>query len=86
MENTVSNRKHLGTLNYSKYQFDSGIKVFINENLRVRNELLAFNCRQLKRKKQVFPTFTKIVWYIQVPWKLKTFASYQYQHSSRHVS
>lgn len=76
------NRKQLGTLNYSKRHLDSGTKVFINENLIIRNELLAFNCRLLKRKKQVYVTFTIMVWYIQAKWKRKTTALYQYQHSS----
>ena len=53
------NRKRLETLNYRKHEFDIGKKAFINENLTIRNEQLAFNCRQLKRKKQVFATFTK---------------------------
>ena len=76
------NRKQLGTLNYSKRQWDSGTKVFINENLTIRNKLLAFNCRLLKRKKQVYATFTKMVWHIQAKWKHKTTALYQYQYSS----
>ena len=46
-------------LNYSKHQFGNSTKVFINENLTIKNEQLVFNCRQLKMKKQVFATFTK---------------------------
>ena len=53
------NWKCLEMLNYSKHQFGSSTKVFINENLTIRNEQPAFSCRQLKRKKQVFATFTK---------------------------
>ena len=46
-------------LNYSKHQFGNSTKVFINENLTIKNEQLVFNCRQLKMKKHVFATFTK---------------------------
>ena len=56
---TLLNRKCLETLNYSKHQFGSGKKVFKNENLTIRKEQLAFNCRHLKREKQVFATFAK---------------------------
>ena len=37
----------------------SGTRIFINENLTVKNEHLAFSCRQLKRRNYIFGTFTK---------------------------
>ena len=37
----------------------SGTRIFINENLIVKNEHLAFNCRQLKKRSHIFGTFTK---------------------------
>ena len=58
------NRKRLETLNYSKHQFGSGRNVFINENLTIRNEQLAFNCRQLKRKNRYLLRLLKMVWHI----------------------
>ena len=43
------NRKQLERIDLKKYQFVSGTKIFINENLTVKNEHLAFNCRLLKK-------------------------------------
>ena len=37
----------------------SGKRISINENLTVKNEHLAFNCRQLKDRNYIFGTFTK---------------------------
>ena len=42
-----------------KHQFVSGTRIFINENLSVKNKHLAFNCRQLKKRNYIFHTFTK---------------------------
>ena len=52
-------RKQLERINIKKHQFVNGTKIFINENLTVKNEHLAFNCRQLKKKNYIFSTFTK---------------------------
>lgn len=46
-------------LNYSKHQFGNSATAFINENLTIKNEQLAFDCRQLKMTIQVFAMFTK---------------------------
>ena len=43
------NRKQLERIDLKKHQFASGTKIFINENLTVKNEYLAFNCKQLKK-------------------------------------
>ena len=43
------NRKQLERINLKIHQFVRGTMVFVNENLTVKNELLAFNCRQLKK-------------------------------------
>ena len=37
----------------------SGTRIFINENLIVKNKHLAFNCRQFKKRSYIFGTFTK---------------------------
>ena len=37
----------------------SDTRIFINENLTVKNDHLAFNCRQLKKRNYIFGTFTK---------------------------
>ena len=44
------NRKQLERNNLKKHHLVSGTRIFINENLTVKNEHLAFNCRQLKKK------------------------------------
>ena len=61
IENTVS--KPYWIRNSWKYVITVSIhseryKSFITQNFTIRNEQLAFNFRQLERKKQVFPTFT----------------------------
>ena len=43
------NRKQLEKIDLKKHQSVSGTRIFINENLTVKNEHLAFNCRQLKK-------------------------------------
>ena len=43
------NWKHWRELIFKKHQFESDTKIFINEDLTVKNEHLAFNCRQLKK-------------------------------------
>ena len=53
------NRKHWRELILKKHQFESGTKIFINEDLTVKNEHLAFNCRQLKKRNYIFDTFRK---------------------------
>ena len=53
------NRKQLQRIDLKKHQFVTGTKIFINENLTVKNEHLAFNCRQLKKRNYIFSTFTK---------------------------
>ena len=53
------NRKQLEKIDLKKHQFVSGTRIFINENLMVKNEHLAFNCRQLKKRNYIFATFTK---------------------------
>ena len=44
------NRKQLERINLKKHHLVSGTRIFINENLTVKNEHLAFSCRQLKKK------------------------------------
>ena len=53
------NRKQLEKIDQRKHQFVSGTKIFITENLTAKNEHLAFNCRQLKKRNHIFCTFTK---------------------------
>ena len=55
------NRKQLEKTDLTKHQFVSGTRIFINENLIVKNEHLAFNCRQLK-KKELY------IWHIYKEW------------------
>ena len=43
------NRKQLERIGLKKHQLVSGTRVFINENLTIKNEHLDFNCRQLKK-------------------------------------
>ena len=43
------NRKQLERIDLRKHHLVSGTRIFINENLTVKNEHLAFNCRQLKK-------------------------------------
>ena len=43
------NRKQLERIGLKKHQFLSDTRIFITENLMVKNEPLAFNCRQLKK-------------------------------------
>ena len=44
------NRKQLERIDLKKHQFVRGTRIFINKNLTVKNEHLAFNCRQLKKE------------------------------------
>ena len=44
------NRKQLERIDLKKHQFVSGTRIFISENLTVKNKHLAFNCRQLKKE------------------------------------
>ena len=44
------NRKQLERIDLKKHQFVKGKNIFINEKQTVKNEHLAFNCRQLKKK------------------------------------
>ena len=53
------NRKQLERIDLRKHHLVSGTRIFINENLTVKNEHLAFNCRQLKKRSYIFSTFTK---------------------------
>ena len=53
------NRKQLERINLKKHHLVSGTRIFINENLTLKNEHLAFNCRQLKKKNYILGTFTK---------------------------
>ena len=43
------NRKQLERMIWKKHQLVGGSRIFINENLTVKNKHLAFNCRQLKK-------------------------------------
>ena len=43
------NKKQLERIDLKKHQFLSGKRIFINEHLMIKNEHLAFNCRQLKK-------------------------------------
>ena len=52
-------RKQLERIDLKKHKFLSGTRIFINENLKVKNEHLAFNCRQLKKRNYIFGIFTK---------------------------
>ena len=65
------NQKFLEALNYSKHQFYSSTKVFINKNLTIRNKQIAFNCRQLieKQTNRYLLCFLKMVWYISSTFK-----------------
>ena len=53
------NRKQLERIDLKKHHLVSVTRIFINENLTVKNEHLAFNCRQLKKGNYIFSTFTK---------------------------
>ena len=52
------NRRKLQNLDKEKHSFSQNTKVFINENLTVMNENIAFNCRKLKRSGLVRACFT----------------------------
>ena len=50
----------MGRIYLKKHQLKSGTKIFINENLTVKKEHLAFNYRQVKKKRNnIFGTFKK---------------------------
>ena len=53
------NRKQLERIDLRKHHLVSGTRIFINENLIVKNKHLAFNCRQFKKRSYIFGTFTK---------------------------
>ena len=55
----LRNRKQLERIDLKKHHLVSGTRIFINENLTIKNEHLAFNCRQLKKRNYIFGTFTK---------------------------
>ena len=52
------NRRKLQNLDKEKHSFSQNTKVFINENLTVMNENIAFNGRKLKRSGLVYACFT----------------------------
>ena len=52
------NRRKLQNLVKEKHSFSQNTKAFINENLTVMNEKIAFNCRKLKRSGLVHACFT----------------------------
>ena len=52
-------RKQLERIDLKKHKFVSDTRIFINENLKVKNEHLAFNCRSLKKRNYIFGIFTK---------------------------
>ena len=52
------NRGKLQNLDKEKHSFSQNTKVFINENLTVMNENIAFNGRKLKRSGLVHACFT----------------------------
>ena len=52
------NRRKLQNLDKEKHSFSQNTKVFINENLTVMNENIAFNGRKLKRSGLVHACFT----------------------------
>ena len=45
----LCNRKQLERIDLKKHHLVRGTRIFINENLTIKNEHLAFNCRQLKK-------------------------------------
>ena len=53
------NRKQLERIDLKKHHLVSSTRIFINENLTVKNDHLAFNCRQLKKRNYIFGSFTK---------------------------
>ena len=55
---TLLNRRKLENLDKEKHGFSQNIKVFINENLTLMNENIAFNGRKLKRSGLVHACFT----------------------------
>ena len=52
------NRRKLQNLDKEKHSFSQNTKVFINENLRVMNEDIAFNGKKLKQRGLVQACFT----------------------------
>ena len=52
------NRRKLENLDKEKHGFSQNIKVFINENLTLMNENIAFNGRKLKQSGLVHACFT----------------------------
>ena len=52
-------RKQPEKIDLKKHQFVSGTKIFLNENLTVKSEHLAFSCRQLNKRNNIFGRFTK---------------------------
>ena len=53
------NKKKLAKLNNEKHNFREGTKIFVNESLTPMNELIAFNCRKLKRKELIHSCYSK---------------------------
>ena len=53
------NKKKLAKLNNEKHNFREGTKIFVNESLTLMNELIAFNCRKLKRKELIHSCYSK---------------------------
>ena len=52
------NRRKLLNLDKEKHSFSQNTKDFINENLTVMNENIAFNARKLKQSRLVHACFT----------------------------
>ena len=55
---SLLNRRKLQNLDKEKHGFIQNTKVFINKNLTLMNENIAFNCRKLKWSGLVYACFT----------------------------
>ena len=76
-------RKQLERINIKKHQFVSGTKIFINENLTVKNEHLAFNCRQLKKRTTYSARLQKMALFIyNYHYLFYTSGNYKYECTS----
>lgn len=55
----VNNRKKLANNDTVKYNFNTGSKIFVNENLVLANEFIAYECCSLKCSGKIHSCFTK---------------------------
>ena len=58
-EKILANKKKLLKLSNAKHNFHAGTNIFVNENLTPMNEIIAYNCRKLKRSGLIHACYSR---------------------------